>query len=156
MERCLALKECCIQVTTRETFNGCKQTVQRPIHSISDAQRRRQRCVKCWMSFLQQVTHFNHSGSERKQENVNIHLPSLTSPWSLRRILAPWRQEKARHASARIAHTIITQILCPLTKLLPPHFIYSWVLCTHVLCALMQIITIFKWRIIKIEVQKDF
>lgn len=37
---------------------------------------------------------FHHS-----RRSVTIHLPSLTSPWSLRRTLAPWRQRRARKAS---------------------------------------------------------
>lgn len=153
MERRLA--ECCIQITTRETFNGRKQTVQRPIHSISDAQRRWQRCVKCWMSFLQQVTHFNHSGSERKQKMWTSTYPAWPRPdhWG-----GCWHPGDKRSETSISTHGTHNHNANPEPTHQTMFFFLpiSSTLCTFVLCALMQIITIFKWRIIKIEVQKDF
>lgn len=54
---------------------------------------------------------FHHS-----RRSVTIHLPSLTSPWSLRRTLAPWRQRRVRKASTQ-THTRGNVSFYPLSDL---------------------------------------
>lgn len=44
---------------------------------------------------VQKMSHFS------RRHSVNFDLPSLTSPWSLRRTLAPWRQTRARQISTQ-------------------------------------------------------
>lgn len=94
-----------------ETVSGCK-TEQRP---FSDA-RRRQRCLECWMGFQRRFlvcVCLRLTASEEwliittvLQSNAasRRHLPSLTSPWSLTRILAPWRWERAEPTSTMRKH----------------------------------------------------
>lgn len=74
------------------------------IQSLNNAQTRQQRC--CWMSlrFCSEWLILT-TLVQCRADSVNIHLPSLTSPWSFTRMLAPWRQMRARQTSTHSTDT---------------------------------------------------